>query len=82
MNILGHVGAYKQKDARSDKDLADNVESCVGLVLRNRNTECEGHTTDHAEGKAQYRVDELPAVRMEQAVEERQNELGSWRWTS
>lgn len=53
MSILGHVGAYKQKDARSDKDLADDVENCVGLVLRNRNTDCESRTTDHAEGKAQ-----------------------------
>jgi hypothetical protein len=64
------VNAYKQKDSGGDKNLADNVECYVGLVLRDHNAECESQATSHAKSKAQCRVEKLHAIRMEQPVKQ------------
>lgn len=66
MSVQGRINAYEQKDSRSDEDLAYNVERPAGLALRDCNAKSESRATGHAESKAQYRVEELLAIRMEQ----------------
>ncbi len=74
MNVCDRVNTHKQEDPRSDKDLTDNVESFIGLVLRNCNADRESRATGHAKAKAQDRVEKLLAIHMEQTIKEGRNE--------
>ena len=69
MNVYDCVNTHKQEDSCSDEDLTDNVESFIGLVLRNCNADRESRAASHAKTKAQDRVEKLPAIQMEQTVE-------------
>jgi len=52
VNVYDRVDTNKQEDSRGDKDLADNVESFIGLVLGDCNADCESRATGHAKAKA------------------------------